>query len=240
MQWKMKALSEYTLNLLEKTAGSGDAVADAFLLLKGMLRPYTRDAYLTYRYEHSLRTAGRGVAIAEGEGWNVEPLLIACLLHDVGYPECTTEEDFSHHQEVSALIAEIFLDKIGYDAAQAKSICRAIQIHNLWNDVPDDVSAFELSVRDADDLDRFDILRTYRAGNAIVGNAFICDRSARQIIADCEKQLCKINEHSGHMCATRTAQQLWDEQLNERRNYFRRLIEQMRTTLAMEVFLDSR
>lgn len=136
----------------------------AHLLLKALLKPYADDPYLTYRYEHSLRVAGRGMQIAKGENWKVQPLILACLLHDAGYPECKTEEDFAHHQEVSARIAEIFLKEIGYDKDEAKRICRAIRIHNLWDDVLSDATPFELSVRDADDLDRFDMLRTYYEG----------------------------------------------------------------------------
>lgn len=39
----------------------------------------------TYRYEHSLRTAAIGQRIAREEGLNEEALIIACLLHDIGY-----------------------------------------------------------------------------------------------------------------------------------------------------------
>ena len=109
----MTALSEATAALLNRYVGAENALAAAHSLLKEMLKPYSGDPYLTYRYEHSLRVMRRGMQIAEGEGWNTEPLMIACLLHDVGYPECHTPEEFSLHQEVSAKIAEVFLDKIG-------------------------------------------------------------------------------------------------------------------------------
>lgn len=233
----MKALSDRTMRLLEEFAAGTNAVAAAHSFLRQMLNPYTSDPYLTYRYEHSLRAAAHGMQIAQGEDWNSEPLLIACLLHDVGYPECSTSEDFSHHQDVSARISELFLDKVAYDPALSKTICRAIQIHNLFDDVPSDASAFELSVRDADDLDRFDCLRTYAKGGSIVGNSLICGRSAEQIIADCAQELLKIDSHRRHVCGTCTAQQLWNAQVCARQEYFESLKNQMEITLKMESLL---
>ena len=49
----------------------------------------------------------------------------------------------------------MFLVKIGYYEELTENICQAIRIHDKWNDVPEDATPFELSVRDADDLDRF-------------------------------------------------------------------------------------
>ena len=233
----MVDFSEKTLACLGKVRRGDDPVAAAHALLKDLLKPYGDDPYLTYRYEHSLRVAGRGIEIAEGENWEARPLLLACLLHDAGYPECKTREDFDHHQDVSARIAESFLDAIGYDEDEAKRICRAIRIHNLWDVVPEDATPFELSVRDADDLDRFDVLRTYMKGGAIVGNSLICDRSSAQVIAECEAQLQKIEKDSLHQCATPTARKLWNAQMGERKAYFDRLIGQMKSTQEAEARL---
>jgi len=233
----MTVLSEATIVLLNRYAETHDYLAAAHSFLKEMLKPYAGDSYLTYRYEHSLRVMRRGLQIAEGEGWDAEPLMIACLLHDVGYPECHTPEEFSRHQEVSAQIAAFFLDRIGYDRDVSKAICRGIFLHNLWDDVPGDASPFELSVRDADDLDRFDALRTCMKGNAITGNAFICDRSAAEVIEGCRTQLEKIEADSRHLCATVTARNLWNDQLRERRAYYEILLRHMNATLEAERLL---
>lgn len=237
MSWRMMDFSEKTLNCLRKFRRGDDPAASAYFLLKELLNPYGDDPYLTYRYEHSLRVAGWGLEIAAGERWEAQPLMLACLLHDAGYPECRTEEDFNHHQDVSARIAEMLLDAIGYDEEKSKLICRAVQLHNLWDDVPSDATPFELSVRDADDLDRFDALRTYMKGGDIVGNTFICDRSSVQIMDECEKNLRKIEKDSGHVCATQTARKLWKEQLDERKIYFTRLFRQMSRTSEVELHL---
>lgn len=239
MSWKMIELSAETMRILNSFAPGENPVAAAHALLRQMLKP-GGDPYLTYRYEHSLRAAAHGLQIAQGEGWAAEPLLIACLLHDVGYPECQTAVDFSHHQDVSARIAEIFLDRIGYGARLSESICRAIQIHNLFDNVPADAAPFDLSVRDADDLDRFDCLRTYAKGGAIVGTSLICDRSAEEIIAGCEQELRRIESDSRHICGTPTAQRLWEEQRLARKSYFTSLLRQMEITREMESILDSK
>ena len=113
MNWKMMDFSEETLACLWKFHRGDNPVASAHLLLKALLKPYTDDPYLTYRYEHSLRVAGRGMQIAKGEGWNVRPLLLACLLHDAGYPECETEEDFARLRD--------FIEKMNGFAAHINS-----------------------------------------------------------------------------------------------------------------------
>lgn len=74
-------------------------------------------------------------------------------------------------------------------------------------------------------------------GNAVVGNAFICDRSSAQVIAECEKQLEKIEIESAHICTTKTAQELWNVQIGERKAYFDKLALQMRNTLQVESYL---
>lgn len=108
MLWKMQPLTEKTMTIVDKHKKCGNAVKEAFSLLKEMIEPYNEKPDMTYRYEHTLRVAARGQQIADGEGWDREPLMIACLLHDVGYPECKTPDDFAHHQDISAEIAKIF------------------------------------------------------------------------------------------------------------------------------------
>lgn len=47
-------------------------------------------------------------------------------------------------------------------------------------------------------------------------------------------ELKKIESSSQHICATKTAQRLWDEQIMMRKTYFEALLDQMQTTLDME------
>lgn len=233
MCWEMQPLSEKTMVMISKHKKSGDAVKEAFSLLKEVLEPYHGKHDMTYRYEHTLRVAMRGQQIADGEGWNSEPLIIACLLHDIGYPECKTPDDFNHHQDISAEVARIFLQNLDYDAKTARSICRAIAFHARTSTIPDDATAFELSVRDADDLDGYDILRTYyRVGMIIGANGnWICgEHNAAQIINGCTDQLKQIEDSQSRICGTKTAQRLWEEQLLVRKNIYEALLKQMQTT----------
>ena len=237
MCWEMPPLSERVLAIIGKYTNGSDAVKEAFSLLKEVLEPYNGNHDMTYRYEHTLRVAVRGRQIADGEGWNREPLIIACLLHDIGYPECKTPDDFSHHQEISAEIAKVFLKNIDYDEKVSPNICRAIAFHARTSIIPDDATAFELSVRDADDLDGYDILRTYIRGSMIIGvnGNWICgEHNAARIINGCMDQLKQIENSRHRICGTKTAQSLWEEQLLMRRAYYEALLKQMQTTEDME------
>lgn len=242
MCWEMSPLSERVMTIIDKYENASNAVKEAFSLLKKILEPYNDNHDMTYRYEHTLRVAMRGQQIADGEGWNREPLIIACLLHDIGYPECKTPDDFNHHQDISAEVAGVFLKNIHYDAKAAQSICRAIAFHARTSKVPDDATAFELSVRDADDLDGYDILRTYIKGCKVIGlnGNWICgEHGASQIIKGCTDQLKQIEDSQNRVCGTNTAQRLWREQLLLRKAYYEALLQQMQTTENMEQVLMS-
>ena len=237
MCWEMPPLSERVMTIISKYKNGSNAVKETFSLLREILEPYNGNHDMTYRYEHTLRVTVRGQQIADGEGWNREPLIIACLLHDIGYPECNTTDDFNHHQDISVEITKAFLKNIDYDEKVTQSICRAIAFHARTSIIPDDATSFELSVRDADDLDGYDILRTYIRGSMIIGvnGNWICgENSATQIINGCMDQLKQIENSHHRICGTKTAQRLWEEQLLLRRTYFEVLLKQMQTTREME------
>lgn len=242
MSWEMQPLSERIITIIGKHKNCGNVVKEAFSLLQEVLEPYHASHDMTYRYEHTLRVAVRGQQIADGEGWNREPILIACLLHDIGYPECKTPEDFNHHQDISSEIAKFFLTNMDYDEKITQSICRAIAYHARTSIIPDDATAFELSVRDADDLDGYDIMRTYIKGGLIIGvnGNWICgEHNAAQIINGCKDQLNQIENSYHCICGTNTAQRLWEEQLLLRKSYFEALLKQMQITGDMEQSLKS-
>lgn len=201
----------------------------AFGFVKEFLNPQSDDYYWTYRYEHSLRVANWGKRIAEGEGWDTEPLVMACLLHDIGYPACKTAADFDKHAVISAEVAEAFLKNINYDVDLTKRICNAIAVHDRWNDIPTDVTPFGLSVRDADDLDRFDVMRLCLSGAKDIG-----EHSANDITVISEKRLKSLDEWENRICGTLTAKMFWEEELRIRRQLYENLKMQMQRTLDME------
>ncbi len=218
--------------ILKGYAPGGNPVSATHSFVREFLNPQPDRYDLTYRYEHSLRVALWGKRIAEGEGWDREPLVMACLLHDTGYPFCETMEEWNMHPTYGAEVARMFLEKIGYDAERTERICQAIRIHDKWNDVPEDASPFELSVRDADDLDRFDIMRVCMIGRSDIG-----ERSAGELIEACEKRLQMLTDWQDRICGTETAKAFWEEKLQMRRQFYDALQAEMQGTLEMEAFL---
>ncbi len=227
-------LSDRVLGLIHGHRNGENPIGETFSLLREILRPAPENYAMTYRYEHSLRVAMRGRQIAEGEGWEPEPLVIACLLHDIGYPECKTmEELLKYHPAYSAEIAGLFLKNINYDSGLAESICRAVELHDQIENLPTDASAFELSVRDADDLDRFDAMRVYMKGGSMIG-----ENNAADIAEGCRLKLRQIEEAHGRVCGTGTAKRLWEEQLSMRKGYYEALLGQVEKTWEMEGVLE--
>ena len=215
---------------LERLLSCLDPLAPVLPSAHAFLKSFLGDGdyAMRYRHEHCVRAAHWGKRIAEKENWNPEPLTLASLLHDAGYPFCKTMEEWPCHAALSARVAGMFLAKMGYDAALSASICRAIEIHDRWEDVPLNATAFELSVRDADDLDRFDVLRLTLSARADIG-----EQNAAALAAVCEKRLAQLTEWEMRPCGTEAARQMWLETLAIRRDYYTRLHRQMQATLEM-------
>ena len=133
------------------------------------------------------------------------------------------------HPGLSAEIAEKFLKQIGYDKELSKSICKAVRIHDRWNDFPEDSNPFELSVRDADDLDRFDVMRICMIGRSDIG-----ELSTVELIEVCDKRLNALKGDYGRVCGSETAKALWEERLKMREQFYLGLKEQMVHTYEME------
>lgn len=230
-------LSERIMNIIEKQRTHSandsyvnqtpyeDVLGQTLEFIRQILEPDSGRYDMLYRYEHSLRVAAIGKQIAKEESLPEVPLVIACLLHDAGYPECTGMEDLDWHPAISAEIAKLYLAKINYDKAMADNICRAIQIHDVVENIPTDATPFELSVRDADDIDRSDIMRM-----CIWGYHDIGENSAEDVIKICHKRLELIEGSRDRICGTRTAKQLWLKRMEHHYNFYRGLLEQMQHT----------
>lgn len=110
-----------------------------------------------YRYEHSLRVFAIGMKLCEEE--QGDPLVtgLACILHDLGKFDSETNIE---HGRVSAHLARPFLEKIGLSSKQIDDICYAIAVHvdgKAGYAYPHTLEA--MLVSDADNIDRFDIIR---------------------------------------------------------------------------------
>lgn len=178
-----------------------------------------------YRYEHSIRVAGIGQKIAREEGFDEEALIIACLLHDIGYIVCKTNEDHYVHGRLSAEIARDFLTSIGLEPERIETICYGIKIHTEpeenYERTP---TPFEISVGDADDIDRFDAYRLY---SYLHHSCKLHDMRAIPILECAEKRLERYEEYMKRECGTKTATLLWREKISFQMNYFKRLKAQM-------------
>ena len=115
-----------------------------------------------YRVEHSIRVANLGKMIAQKEGYDVENVVIGCLLHDISYAYGIPEDRHQDHGRMSAEAVRPFLKELGLNDKRIESICGAIAIH------VDDEADFEFErtletevVGEADNLDRFDAYRIY-------------------------------------------------------------------------------
>lgn len=230
--FKNKKEAKRFKKILKGYTSGGDPVSATHSFVKDFLNPQLDRYDLTYRYEHSLRVALWGKRIAEAEGWESEPLVMACLLHDTGYLFCETIEEWKMHPTYGAEVARLFLEKIGYDEDLTERICQAIRVHDTWNDVPEDATPFELSVRDADDLDRFDIMRVCMIGRSDIG-----ERSARELIEVCENRQRTLTDWQDRICGTDAARAFWEEKLQMRRQFYEALQAEMQGTLEMEAFL---
>ena len=185
---------------------------------------------LAYRLEHSYRVAHIGKAIAEAEGMDAERMIVACLLHDVGY--C---EDFSKieggcrsHGRVGAEVARPFLYELGYSREEVEEVCYGIAIH------VDDVAGFEgkrtvfaLSIGDADNIDRFGTYRIYEA----LENAGFSKLSLDEKNDFVNRRLEDLHKLKGVNCATDSAERLWQKRLDYQIDFFTRLKKQLADSL---------
>lgn len=178
-----------------------------------------------YRLEHSLRVANAARLIAEGEGMDVEGLVIAGLLHDISYSEdWGGREEWWNHGRRSAQIARPFLEGLGMEEARIQEICYGIAIHvDGKADFPGEATAFARSVSEADDVDRYDVYRIYE------GMQF--DKFSEKSLEEKEAWLAeKVKWTEARLAdgaSTKTARRLLAERLNYQRDFYLRLSVQL-------------
>jgi len=184
-----------------------------------------------YRYTHTLRVADIGRRLARTEGLDEEMLVLACLLHDIGYVACRTDGDFEDHGRLSAEIAEEFLLSQGYDPVKTESICYGIRVHTQeeQNRVRK-ATVLEESVSDADNIDRFDSYRLYQSLRRDEPD----QRSCRETADLAGKWEGRIEYLRSLPFATPTAQTMWNEKLDLWEAVYGQLRRQMETTLRWD------
>lgn len=190
----------------------------------------TEEEKFVYRYEHTLRMTAIGQKIAREEGLNEEALILACLLHDIGYVECVTHEDYDTHGRISSRIAREYLESIQYDPEWTETIAYGILAHT--EEQPDrKLSVFEISIADADNIDRFDAYRLYE----FLRFSDLEKKSSGQMLELAKKRHHRLVELRDYPNGSKTADQMWKDKIDFQLSYYERLISQMSLEIDLEI-----
>ena len=178
-----------------------------------------------YRLEHSYRVANIGRQIARREGFDEAELTIACLLHDLAYCEDFGPDGWKEHGRRSAFLARPFLTRLGLAPARIEDICYGIAIHvDDVSDFPGERTPFALSVGDADNIDRFDVLRLHEA---LCRDGFL-EQTPEAQSGLVSARLGRLRELAGIEMGTPTAAAIWRERIGFSVAFYEKLAEQLR------------
>lgn len=131
-----------------------------------IVREYARKSYNSsdiHGYPHIERVYDLCLQIAKELNVNIETLKIAALLHDIGRFKQLDNNSKRNHAEVSACIAERFLNSENFRLFKIdiKNILHCIRAHSFSNDIlPKTLEAKVLS--DSDKLDAIGAIGLYR------------------------------------------------------------------------------
>lgn len=185
-----------------------------------------RPADLAYRWEHSLRVAEVGGEIARAEGMDEEAMTVACLLHDIAYSQTWPDDyQWGNHGRDGARIARPFVESLGFAPEVVEDICYGIAIHvDDKADFPGTLTRFALTVGDADNIDRFGPFRVYE----LLWRKGFYDMPLAERIHWLEGVPASLDRCAAVEMATPTARRLWEDRIRFQRNFYSRLLEQMR------------
>lgn len=187
-----------------------------------------------YRYEHSIRVAHIGAEIARREGLDEEAFIIACLLHDIAYSvERPEGYDWYEHGRDGAKIARPFLESLGLSAEQIEDICYGIAIHvDDKADFPGERTVFALSVSDADNIDRFDMLRLYFS----LYNADFQSLGLAERLDWLGTSISRLESFRDFGFATETGKAMWLDKIEFQIAFQSRLLSQLKNSIIPEEF----
>jgi uncharacterized protein len=163
-----------------------------------------------YRWQHTLRVAQFGKVIAENESADVVLVVAACLLHDIAWFD-TNADNNREHGRIGAEKAQPFLERLGYNQKQIKSICYSIASH-VNEDNPNTLEAKIVS--DADEVDRFG---PYRILQWCFSDIHDYDKLADKL----SERIQRLEQYrEENPLFTSTGQQLFAEQINLQLRFF--------------------
>lgn len=188
---------------------------------------FTKEQML-YRYDHTLRVAAIGQKIARAEKMNEEALIIACLLHDVGYCEISDFSQYNEHGFISARVAKPFVNDLDFHEKTKLDILAGIASHVTDEaDFPCELNAFTKTIGDCDNIDRFDVFRIYDN----LQDVEFRDMPLEKQKAFIEERLTKLEKYEKMQFATVTATKMWNEKIKFQIIFYNRLLEQLNQTI---------
>lgn len=186
------------------------------------------EADVAYRLEHSFRVAALGRKIAEAEGMDAVRLETACLLHDAAYCRpISSEADWKNHGRNSAILVEPFLENLGFTDREVREMCCGIAIHvddvGLPEYEKEGRTAFCESVGDADNIDRFDVLRIQEG---LEKDGFL-KLPLGEKKAYCEKRVKGLGRLRNTELGTKTATAMWKDRIDFQLAFYGKLLDQL-------------
>lgn len=185
-----------------------------------------------YRLQHSYRVANIGKMIAQKEGFDVTEMVLACLLHDIAYSGTFDdfEKDWLNHGRNGAKIARPFLEESGLPAERINEICYGIAIHvDLEADFEGDKTAFALTVRDADNIDRFDAYRIYEGLQYQKFNQMPYAEKLNNVV----ETLAELKNLREMEMGTATAKEMWQERVDYNISFYEKLKSQLENSTSI-------
>lgn len=186
-----------------------------------------------YRYEHSMRVANAGATIAKAEGFDIEAMIIACLLHDISYSEpFASKEDWLAHGRNSEKISRPFLKELGFEGSLLEDMCYGIAMHADGNaGYEGTATPFALTIGEADDVDRYDAYRTYE----ILASNDYKDKSNEEKLDFLHQGYNLLEYRRNCTFGTETAKKIIVDLCNEREKFYRSLEEQIKNSLEIRI-----
>lgn len=181
-----------------------------------------------YRYQHTLRVSNIAYKLAEQEETlDKEVVVIGALLHDISYSvEFGSKEDWKNHGRNAAKMSKDFLDELDLTDVQRKEILLGIASHvDGESGMIGEMTVNALTISDSDNLDRFDIYRTFETLSYI--NFY--DKTVKEQIdylnerLESKEKLMRVEEEF----ATKTAKKMWKERIEKQMQIYRDLLLQL-------------
>lgn len=181
-----------------------------------------------YRYQHTLRVSKIALYLSEKENLDKDVVVIGALLHDISYAnEFKNKEDWINHGRNSAKMSEDFLNELDLAEDQKEEILLGIASHVDGNPGMDrgKLTINALTISDSDNLDRFDIYRTFES----LSYHEFYDKTVKEQISYLKERLkgMIVLQESEEEFATKTAKNMWMDRLLKQKDIYQDLSRQL-------------